>query len=56
MVRLPLPQGPEGGDGDIVDVRLQVQERMDVKERTHDFHFTYGGDGDDEQVCAVRMT
>eukprot|EP00752_Nemacystus_decipiens_P012745 g11286.t1 len=43
--------GPEGGDGEIVDVRLQVQERMDVKERTHDFRFTYGDDGDDEQVC-----
>lgn len=29
---------------------------MDVKEKTHDFHFTYGDDGDDEQVCAVRFT
>ncbi|CBN76104.1 conserved unknown protein [Ectocarpus siliculosus] len=43
--------GPEGGDDDVVDVRLQVQERMDVKERTHEFSFTFGDDGDDEQVC-----
>ena len=33
------------------DVRLQVQERMDIKERAHDFRFTFGDDGDDDQVC-----
>lgn len=31
-----------------------MQERMDVKERAHDFRFTYGDDGDDEQVWRVR--
>lgn len=36
-----------------MDVRLKVQERMDVKERTHDFRFTFGDDGDDEQVWHV---
>lgn len=25
---------------------------MDVKERAHEFRFTYGDDGDEEQVCA----
>ncbi|CAM9435145.1 unnamed protein product [Ectocarpus sp. 13 AM-2016] len=43
--------GPEGGNDDVVDVRLQVQERMDVKERTHEFSFTFGDDGDNEQIC-----
>lgn len=50
---VPTPSGPEvenGDDGHLVDVRRQVQERMDVKERTHDFRFTFGDDGDDEQV------
>lgn len=34
------------------DVRLQVQESLDVKEKDHEFRFTYGGDDDttDEQV------
>ncbi|CAN0383912.1 unnamed protein product [Pylaiella littoralis] len=40
--------GREGDNN--VDVRLKVQERMDVKERTHDFRFAFGDDGDDEQV------
>jgi len=49
--------GPEGEDGEIEDLRLQVQERMDVKERAHDFRFTFGGDGDDDQVChSSRIT
>lgn len=37
-------QGPEGDDAD--DVRLQVQERMDVTQKTHEFKFTFG-DNDD---------
>lgn len=49
------PAGPEGGDDDVVDVRLQVQERMDVKERTHEFSFTFGDDGDDEQVAVAAV-
>ncbi len=43
--------GPEGEEGEIEDLRLQVQERMDIKERAHDFRFTFGDDGDDDQVC-----
>lgn len=37
------------------DIRLQVQERLDVKEKDHEFRFTYGGDGDsiDEQVRLI---
>ena len=34
-----------------MDVRLQVQDHMDVKERAHDFCFTFEDDkGHDEQV------
>ena len=39
------------GDSDVADVRLQVQEHMDVKERAHDFCFTFEDDnGQDEPV------
>ncbi|CAM9339212.1 unnamed protein product, partial [Hapterophycus canaliculatus] len=46
---------PGGGDADAADVRLQVQERMDVKERLHDFRFSFGEDGDDDQV-SIALT
>lgn len=39
-----------GLDGNEMDLRLQVQERMDVGDKYHDFEFKFGGDGDGDQV------
>lgn len=46
---------PAGGEDD-ADIRLQVQERMDVKERDHDFKFIFGHEGDDQQVNSMPWT
>lgn len=46
---------PATGVGeDVSNLRLQVQERMDVKDRHRDFQFSFGEEGDGDQVpCRI---
>lgn len=44
--------GPCGGEDS--DVRLQVQERLDVKDKDHDFRFAFGDEGDENQVRSKK--